>query len=203
MLTVCSLLFLGRASEKRGKLDDAEKAYRAATLAKPDDVWFTISQQAGGLFVLGLAGVVLLAASMGHTDGNVQAYGAQIANDLVGNYVELDHRQLIVVAKVGMLILTLLLVPSDKRARGGFRGAAPRPSAPDQQMPAIPRTLSGKKLEIPVKRILAGEPAHQVETGRADDIAEQLVGEVPDQRAQFAQAARGERQRHQPSQRHR
>jgi superkiller protein 3 len=38
MLTVCSLLFLGRASEKQGKLDDAEKAYRAATLAKSDDV---------------------------------------------------------------------------------------------------------------------------------------------------------------------
>ena len=26
-------------------------------------------------------------------------------------------------------------------------------------MPAIPRTLSGKKLEVPVKRILAGMPA--------------------------------------------
>ena len=26
-------------------------------------------------------------------------------------------------------------------------------------MPAIPRTLSGKKLEVPVKRILQGQPA--------------------------------------------
>ena len=26
-------------------------------------------------------------------------------------------------------------------------------------MPAIPRTLSGKKLEVPVKRILTGTPA--------------------------------------------
>ncbi len=77
-------------------------------VAKPDDVWFTISAQAGGLVLLGLAGVVLLAASMGHTDGNIQAYGAQLANDLVGNYVELDQKQMILIAKVGMLCLTLL-----------------------------------------------------------------------------------------------
>ena len=77
-------------------------------LAKPDDVWFIVSQQAGGVVLLGLAGVVLLAASMGHTDGNIQAYGAQLANDLVGNYVELDQRQMILIAKVGMLLLTLL-----------------------------------------------------------------------------------------------
>ncbi|HVI27601.1 sodium:solute symporter family protein [Hansschlegelia sp.] len=77
-------------------------------LAKPDDVWFIISEQAGGVVLLGLAGVVLLAASMGHTDGNIQAYGAQLANDLVGNYVELDQKQMIVIAKGGMLLLTLL-----------------------------------------------------------------------------------------------
>ena len=29
-------------------------------------------------------------------------------------------------------------------------------------MPAIPRTLTGKKLESPVKRILRGEPADRV-----------------------------------------
>jgi SSS family solute:Na+ symporter len=45
---------------------------------------------------------------MGHTDGNIQAYGAQLANDLVGNYVELDQKRMIVIAKIGMLLLTLL-----------------------------------------------------------------------------------------------
>ena len=45
---------------------------------------------------------------MGHTDGNIQAYGAQLANDLVGNYVALDQNRMIVIAKVGMLLLTLL-----------------------------------------------------------------------------------------------
>jgi SSS family solute:Na+ symporter len=67
-----------------------------------------VSQEAGGLWLLGLAGVVVLAASMGHTDGNIQPTGAQIANDLVGNYCKFDHSQLIVIAKIGMLGLTLL-----------------------------------------------------------------------------------------------
>ncbi len=76
--------------------------------AHPNDVWFIVSQTAGGLWLLGLAGVIVLAASMGHTDGNIQATGTQIANDLVGNYWSLDQRQLIVIAKLGMLALTIL-----------------------------------------------------------------------------------------------
>jgi len=74
----------------------------------PNDVWFIVSREAGGLWLLGLAGVVVLAASMGHTDGNIQATGAQIANDLVGNYKKLDQAQLIIIAKLGMLGLTIL-----------------------------------------------------------------------------------------------
>jgi solute:Na+ symporter, SSS family len=73
-----------------------------------NDVWFIASQEAGGLVLLGLAGAVLLAASMGHIDGNIQATGSQIANDLVGNYFNLDTRQLIYISKIGMLGLTLL-----------------------------------------------------------------------------------------------
>jgi solute:Na+ symporter, SSS family len=80
----------------------------AGVAAHPNDVWFIVSQTAGGLWLLGLAGVIVLAASMGHTDGNIQATGAQIANDLVGNYWSLDQSQLIVIAKLGMLALTIL-----------------------------------------------------------------------------------------------
>jgi len=76
--------------------------------ATPNDVWFIVAQKAGGLWLLGLAGVIVLAASMGHTDGNIQATGAQIANDLIGNYWNLDQRQLIIIAKIGMLALTIL-----------------------------------------------------------------------------------------------
>jgi SSS family solute:Na+ symporter len=51
---------------------------------------------------------VLLAASMGHIDGNIQATGAQIANDLFGNYFKLDTKRLIIISKLGMLGLTIL-----------------------------------------------------------------------------------------------
>lgn len=74
----------------------------------PNDVWFIVSREAGGLILLGLAGAILLAATMGHIDGNIQATGAQIANDLIGNYFKLDTRQLIVISKLGMLGLTIL-----------------------------------------------------------------------------------------------
>ncbi|HWU35610.1 MAG TPA: sodium:solute symporter family protein [Methylovorus sp.] len=79
-----------------------------STIGHSEDVWFIASHEAGGLMLLGLAGTVLLAASMGHIDGNIQATGAQIANDLLGNYLTLSTRQLIIVSKTGMLLLTLL-----------------------------------------------------------------------------------------------
>jgi solute:Na+ symporter, SSS family len=79
-----------------------------SVVAQPNDAWFLVAQEAGGHLLLGLAGVVLLAASMGHTDGNIQAYGAQIATDIIGNYTKLDQTRLIVIAKVGMLLITIL-----------------------------------------------------------------------------------------------
>lgn len=76
--------------------------------ANPNDVWFILSEQAGGAFLLGLAGVIVLAASMGNIDGGIQATGAQISNDIVGNYRSLTHGQLVLVAKIGMGLITLL-----------------------------------------------------------------------------------------------
>ena len=52
--------------------------------------------------------------------------------------------------------------PADRRraaARSSRRATCPTRSSP---FPAIPRTLTGKKLEAPVKRILRGEPADRV-----------------------------------------
>ncbi len=74
----------------------------------PNDVWFVLSQQAGGTVLLGLAGVIVLAASMGNIDGAIQATGAQIANDIIGNYRVLPHGQMVLVAKIGMVVITLL-----------------------------------------------------------------------------------------------
>ena len=49
------------------------------------------------------------------------------------------------------------------RIRGELRAALSPRHVPDEIHPvrALPRTLSGKKLEVPVKRILTGTPADQ------------------------------------------
>ncbi|MDF2824397.1 MAG: sodium:solute symporter [Mycobacterium sp.] len=49
----------------------------------PDEVWF-LTAQIGGPIVLTLAGLCVLAATMGNVGANLQALGAQIANDVVG-----------------------------------------------------------------------------------------------------------------------
>ena len=51
-----------------------------------------------------------------------------------------------------------------KRIAGGLRNALSPRHVPDTivALPAIPHTLTGKKLELPVKRILTGVPAAEV-----------------------------------------
>lgn len=49
----------------------------------PDEVWF-LTASIGGPVILTLAGVCVLAATMGNVGANLQALGAQIANDVVG-----------------------------------------------------------------------------------------------------------------------
>ena len=53
-----------------------------------------------------------------------------------------------------------------ERIAGALRDALSPRHAPDTivALPAIPHTLTGKKLELPVKRILAGTPAGEVAT---------------------------------------
>jgi acetoacetyl-CoA synthetase len=50
------------------------------------------------------------------------------------------------------------------RIGAALRGALSPRHVPDsmEAVPAIPRTMTGKKLELPVKRILQGTPAEQV-----------------------------------------
>src|SRR3984893_8310377 len=76
--------------------------------AAPDLAWFTVCRMAGGALLLGLGGVVVLAGTMGNVDGNVQACGAQIANDIVGAFFRLDHKRAVFSAKIGMFAITLL-----------------------------------------------------------------------------------------------
>jgi SSS family solute:Na+ symporter len=74
----------------------------------PEAMWFTVCRMAGGPFLLGLGGVVVLAATMGNVDGAIQASGAQIANDIIGSVKPLDHKQSVIAAKIGMLAITIV-----------------------------------------------------------------------------------------------
>ena len=74
----------------------------------PDAMWFTVCRMAGGPVLLGLGGVVVLAATMGNVDGTIQASGAQIANDIIGSVKPLDHKQSVIAAKIGMLVVTIV-----------------------------------------------------------------------------------------------
>ena len=51
-----------------------------------------------------------------------------------------------------------------KRIKAGIRSALSARHVPNEifQVAAIPRTLSGKKMELPVKKLLLGAPAEQV-----------------------------------------
>jgi acetoacetyl-CoA synthetase len=86
--------------------------------------------------------------------------------------------------------LILYVVPADGRAldeeltariRSELRsGLSPR-HVPDEihQVPGIPRTLSGKKLEVPVRKILLGTPLAQAADPDALANPEVLTSFVP------------------------
>ena len=82
----------------------------------------------------------------------------EVADSLVVHLDEPGDRLLLFVALRDGSVLT-----DELRARivGELRGALSPRHAPDEiiAVPSIPRTLSGKKLEVPVKRILTGTPA--------------------------------------------
>jgi acetoacetyl-CoA synthetase len=70
----------------------------------------------------------------------------------------------------GRLILYVQLAPGvswsgelEARVRTALRSALSPRHVPDEihQVPGVPRTLSGKKLEVPVRRILLGTPVEQ------------------------------------------
>lgn len=74
----------------------------------PEAVWFVVTQQAGGLILLSIAGIIMLASTMGNIDGNIQATGSQIANDLIGDFTKLTEKQKVYFAKIGIVLITLL-----------------------------------------------------------------------------------------------
>ncbi len=93
----------------------------------------------------------------------------------------------------GRLVLYLVLAPGASldgdliaRIKSALRSALSPRHVPDEvfSVPGVPRTLSGKKLEIPVRKILTGTPV-----GEAADPASLANPEVL---AHYVPAARGE-----------
>jgi SSS family solute:Na+ symporter len=76
----------------------------------PQEVWFIVCRQAGGTWLLALAGVIVFAASMGNIDGNIQALGAIVANDIVAPCLKLSDKALTTIAKLSMAALVVLSV---------------------------------------------------------------------------------------------
>ena len=81
----------------------------------------------------------------------------EVADSLVV-HLDADDRLLLFVALRGGAPLSPELID---RMRRELRGALSPRHVPDEiiAVPVIPRTLSGKKLEVPIKRILTGTPA--------------------------------------------
>lgn len=72
--------------------------------AHPQQGWFLSLFDIGGPWMLALAIVIVLAASIGHVDGSVQVCGTQFANDLATWNTPRTDRQLTVLAKAGMVV---------------------------------------------------------------------------------------------------
>ncbi|UQE74936.1 sodium:solute symporter family protein [Gordonia sp. PP30] len=79
-----------------------------AIAADPQSGWFTLLNEYGGTWLLGLAVTIVFAASMGHTDGAVQVSGLQVANDLLGVRYKFTDARLTHIAKVCMVVAMIL-----------------------------------------------------------------------------------------------
>lgn len=74
----------------------------------PSAVWFIVNQHAGGLVLLSIAGIIILASTMGNIDGNIQSTGSQIANDIIGDFTKISEKHKVYIAKISIVVITLL-----------------------------------------------------------------------------------------------
>lgn len=72
----------------------------------PDHVFFMTTDMFGP-WLVALAGVVVFAANVGSVDGLLQANGAQLAKDVVGDFVDLSDRGKVITAKIGIVAITV------------------------------------------------------------------------------------------------
>ena len=147
--------------------DDDGSRYRAAYFSDFDGVWrhgdWVTITETGGFVISGRSDATLNRG--GVRSGTSEYYSVvesfpEVVDSLVIHLEDDD-------GGVGTLELLLALrdnadLDDDLRARvaGALRRSLSPRHVPDRmhQIPAVPRTLSGKKLEVPVKRILTGAP---------------------------------------------
>jgi solute:Na+ symporter, SSS family len=86
----------------------------------PDDVWF-ITAGVGGVGLVTAAGVIVLAATMGNVDANIQAVGAQLTQDVLA-VKDNDGTARTHVAKLCVTVLTLLAAVGAMLTAGGATG---------------------------------------------------------------------------------
>lgn len=72
----------------------------------PDAVWFTVAS-VGGPLVLTLAGVCVVAATMGNVGANLQALGTQTANDIIG-VARKERPENARIAMISVAVITIL-----------------------------------------------------------------------------------------------
>jgi acetoacetyl-CoA synthetase len=143
--------------------DPAGERYRAAYFATFPGVWrhgdwITITER-GSCVISGRSDATLNRG--GVRVGTAEFYAVveampEVADSVVVHLEDTDELLLFVTLRDGAALDEALVA----RLREEIRGALSPRHVPDRiaAVPAVPRTLSGKKLEVPVKRILGGMP---------------------------------------------
>jgi acetoacetyl-CoA synthetase len=180
--------------------DEDGSRYRAAYFERFPGVW-----DHGDWVTVGEDGTVKIT---GRSDATLNRGGVRLGTgDFYGVVEELPEvaDSLVVhleeAGSVGELLLFVQLAP-DCQLDDALRAAiasrlktalSPR-HVPDEivVVPAVPKTLSGKKLEVPVKRILMGTPASKAASKEslADPVALEFFEELALVRAEAAQRVR-------------
>ncbi|MDA8320170.1 MAG: acetoacetate--CoA ligase, partial [Actinomycetota bacterium] len=149
--------------------DDSGERYRASYFAQYPGVW----RHGDWIMILPDGGCVIY----GRSDATLNRGGVRMGTSefyrVIEELPEVTDSLVIDTGGLGAegkLMLYLVLAPGrtlDEDLRGRIRSAlrsalSPR-HVPDEihQVPGVPRTLSGKKLEVPVRKILTGTPVEQ------------------------------------------
>ncbi|HUC56960.1 MAG TPA: acetoacetate--CoA ligase [Streptosporangiaceae bacterium] len=149
--------------------DDSGERYRASYYADFPGVW----RHGDWIMFLPDGGCVIY----GRSDATLNRGGVRMGTSefyrVVEDFSEISDSLVIdtgVLGTEGRLILYVVLaegVPLDDSLTGRIKaalrsGLSPR-HVPDEihQVPGVPRTLSGKKLEVPVRKILTGTPVER------------------------------------------